>query len=88
MNIINKLRYKFAKLDKIDRIPALEQQIKTLQSNLSKIQESLGRIENRQNETLDRFDLKANEFRTFSQWGEDGIIQFLIRNRRKLIKFD
>lgn len=83
MNIINKLRYKIAKLnklDKLDRLSNLQQQINSLQSTLSKVQESLGRIENRQNETLDRFDLKANEFRTFSQWGEDGIIQFLIRN--------
>ncbi len=83
MNIINKLRYqisKLNKLDKLDRLSDLEQQINSLQSSLNKVQEALGRIENRQNETLDQFDLKANEFRTFSQWGEDGIIQFLIRN--------
>lgn len=83
MNLINKLRYKIAKLnklEKLDRIPVLEQQINALQVNFNKIQEALGRIENRQNENLDQFDLKANEFRTFSQWGEDGIIQFLIRN--------
>ena len=43
---------------------------------INQIQESLGRIEARQTKNVD--DHKDSEFRVFSQWGEDGIIQFLI----------
>ncbi len=45
-----------------------------------KIRESLGRIESRQQYNNDSRDLQSYEFRVFSQWGEDGIIQFLIKN--------
>lgn len=43
-----------------------------------KIQEALGRIEQRQ--TTHISDFRKSEFRVFSQWGEDGIIQFLLQN--------
>jgi hypothetical protein len=49
-----------------------------------KIQEALGRIENRQLRMFNSYDLYANEFSAFSQWGEDRIIQFLLKNIRKL----
>ncbi|MEA5487696.1 MULTISPECIES: hypothetical protein [Pseudanabaena] len=62
--------------------------IKEIRSDLIKIRESLGRIESRQNyrthySLLDIFhqtDFQYNEFRVFSQWGEDGIIQSLINS--------
>ena len=41
------------------------------------IQEALGRIERRQ--CLNK-DFYSSEFKVFSQWGEDGLIQFLINN--------
>lgn len=41
-----------------------------------RIQEALGRIEQRQTERCT--DYTKSEFRVFSQWGEDGIIQYLI----------
>ena len=41
-----------------------------------RIQEALGRIEQRQ--TKDSKNYKDAEFRVFSQWGEDGIIQYLL----------
>jgi hypothetical protein len=44
------------------------------------IQEAIGRIEARQLNSLANGSVSANEFRAFSQWGEDGIIQFLIRH--------
>jgi hypothetical protein len=56
---------------KLQRINALEQRIELLQ-------EALGRIESRQ--TQNAKTLHEAEFRVFSQWGEDGIIQFLIRH--------
>lgn len=48
---------------------------------LLRIQESLGRIEHRQLEQRDPtgLGLRDYEYSVFSQWGEDGIIQFLIR---------
>jgi hypothetical protein len=44
------------------------------------IQEALGRIEARQCEALNGVGLQAREFRVYSQWGEDGIIQHLVRH--------
>jgi len=45
-----------------------------------KIQETLGRIENRQIEKLLPFQINDAEFKVYSQWGEDGIIQHLLRH--------
>jgi hypothetical protein len=42
------------------------------------LQEAMGRIEARQTETART--LREAEFRVFSQWGEDGILQFLVRH--------
>ena len=47
---------------------------------MHKLQESVGRIENRQIDGFAKNSISENEFRAFSQWGEDGIIQYLIRN--------
>ena len=47
---------------------------------LTSIQEALGRIEKRQNEAIDSKDINDYEFKVTSQWGEDGIIQYLIKN--------
>jgi hypothetical protein len=46
---------------------------------LHKIQEALGRIELRQVASASEYEMLKTEFRVFSQWGEDGIIQGLIR---------
>ena len=74
ISFIDKIRLKLQKLDKID---SEQQQIKLI---LHKLQESIGRIENRQIDSLCKSSTFDNEFRAFSQWGEDGIIQYLIRN--------
>jgi hypothetical protein len=74
INFINKIRLKLHKLDKIN---SEQQQIKLI---LHKLQESIGRIENRQIDGFTKNSIYDNEFRAFSQWGEDGIIQFLTRN--------
>ena len=78
MSIIGKVR---------DRI----RQIGRLERRLEKLQESLGRIEARQLRMLLHSGLAANEFRVFSQWGEDGIIQHLISQvrieRRVFVEF-
>ena len=46
---------------------------------LNMIQEALGRIEGRQIQHSNS-EISESEFRVFSQWGEDGIIQYLINN--------
>ena len=50
------------------------------QQRLEHIQEALGRIELRQLGAVDSDNLNDYELRVFSQSGEDGIIQYLIRN--------
>ncbi len=72
MHFLAKLRSKIAQINTISA------EIARLKANLSKVQEALGRIENRQMKILSNSNLNANEFRVFSQWGEDGIIQFLL----------
>jgi len=59
-----------------DRLTDIQREM----ARLEYIQEALGRIEARQLSGTDRPHLADNEFRVFSQWGEDGIIQFLLRN--------
>ena len=53
--------------------------VRRLQQAVTAVQEALGRIESRQVRGLDSAALADREFRVFSQWGEDGIIQHLIR---------
>ena len=52
--------------------------IDSIESRTVYLQEALGRIEARQTESAKT--LREAEFRVFSQWGEDGIIQFLSRH--------
>jgi hypothetical protein len=49
-----------------------------LSRKITRIQEALGRIEQRQILASWDGNLRAAEFRVFSQWGEDGIIQALL----------
>jgi hypothetical protein len=48
--------------------------------SIDRIKEALGRVEARQTRDLNAPSLAAVEFRVYSQFGEDGIIQFLINN--------
>lgn len=65
-----------------EKIRGRVRQFDRLEARLQRIQESLGRIEERQLHSLKQPGLRANEFRVFSQWGEDGIIQHLISQVR------
>jgi len=64
----------------IDRIPFATGNPSEIREALHRIQEALGRVENRQLMHARHDSLREYEFRVFSQWGEDGIIQFLIKN--------
>src|SRR5882672_5563751 len=61
-----------------------------LPAKITRLQEAVGRIEQRLVAKNDG-ELDQREFRVFSQWGEDGIIQHLIRNvpieRRMFVEF-
>jgi hypothetical protein len=74
MNILTKLK------EKSNLLGDIFNQVISIQNRLIKIQEALGRIESRQLQFPDKLELKDNEFRVFSQWGEDGIIQMLLRH--------
>ena len=67
-------------LDKyLEQILKLRKENQFLQGQIHQIKQTLGRIENRQLQYLSQLDIQTNEFQSFSQWGEDGIIQFLLR---------
>lgn len=53
--------------------------LRTMDDRLQKIQQSLGRIENVQLAMLNPKSLCEYEYQVYSQWGEDGLIQYLIR---------
>lgn len=69
MNLLAKFARKLQRLDEID-------------ARCNRIQEALGRIEARQLADKSAAPIAAAEFRAFSQWGEDGIIQHLLRHVR------
>ncbi len=54
--------------------------VRSIDESCKKVQEALGRIEGRQLRDLAAADIRGAEFRVFSQWGEDGIIQHLLRH--------
>ncbi len=65
-----------------DRLGQLESCVKGIARLLGtsvKMQEAIGRIEARQLAALGANGLAANEFQVHSQWGEDGILQHLLR---------
>lgn len=53
---------------------------RSIEERCKKIQEALGRIEGRQLLDLPAADIRSSEFRVFSQWGEDGILQHLLKH--------
>lgn len=63
----------------LNRIVRAYQRFNSLVERLTRVQEALGRIEMRQ-VTAMACTPAQSEFRVFSQWGEDGIIQYLIHH--------
>lgn len=61
----------------INKLKKIYFDYKQLIIRLENIQETLGRIESRQLKSAGT-SMQDSEFRVFSQWGEDGIIQYLI----------
>ncbi len=79
-------------LDPIRRhVVTLVKQLIRIRQTLVLVQEALGRIEARQCAASNSPNLQDHEFKVFSQWGEDGILQFLLRrvpiSRKIFIEF-
>jgi hypothetical protein len=74
-----------------DLLYGLHSKLDQHEQRLHFIQEALGRIENRLTSNIESDNLNDYEFRVFSQWGEDGIIQHLVRNldipRKHFVEF-
>jgi hypothetical protein len=60
--------------------------VQDLPVRLHLMQESIGRIEARQTRGTFDGNLRGAEFRVFSQWGEDGIIQAIIETVRPAVR--
>ena len=63
-----------------DLLYELRKKLDQHERRLHFVQEALGRIETRQTSNIKSDNLNDYEFRVFSQWGEDGIIQHLVRS--------
>jgi hypothetical protein len=74
------------KISILSRISNFLLRWRNLPERIIRIQEALGRIEARQVNLLHVQDL-GKEFRVFSQWGEDGIIQYLVSKLDIEVKF-
>jgi len=63
----------------IKRLKNLIDRWKRIPANITKIQEAIGRIESRQIQDFGIDKIDFSEFKVYSQWGEDGIIQFILK---------
>lgn len=61
----------------LTRLARILRRYASLPERITRIQEALGRIEQRQ--SMQSGEIRQAEFRVFSQWGEDGIIQYLLQ---------
>jgi hypothetical protein len=81
---LNERRYILSRMNRLKdlskMLPMTSGNSSEIRDALFRIQVALGRIENRQLMNTRHDSILDYEFTVFSQWGEDGIIQFLIRN--------
>ena len=62
------------------KIKDIISQIRDISNRVQKLQHALGRIEERQTRSINSSVFNENEFQVYSQWGEDGLIQHIIKN--------
>lgn len=56
----------------------LQEKLSKIDDRLEQVQQSIGRVEQRQSQSIASMNVADHEYKVYSQWGEDGIIQFLI----------
>ena len=66
-------------MNPIERVRRKARMLDEIVARLDRLQQAVGRVETRQLAALDADNLQANEFQVYSQWGEDGILQHLVR---------
>lgn len=62
----------------LDDFKQVKRQLGQMEHRLRRMQQALGRVESRQLGHTDGSGLREHEFRVYSQWGEDGIIDHLV----------
>lgn len=62
------------------RIRESLRRMREMPTRLDELQKAVGRVESRLCELQNANAIHQNEFKVYSQWGEDGIIQFLLRH--------
>lgn len=67
-------------LRRIHRFDAMAERIARLESGLEQLRHAVGRIEARQSAAIASPRPGDHEFQVYSQWGEDGIIDHLVRH--------
>ncbi|MDP4038778.1 MAG: hypothetical protein Q8P54_02350 [bacterium] len=58
---------------------SIQNNLYSIENRIIALQQALARVESRQLDSLKSKDIKDYEFKVFSQWGEDGIIQYLLK---------
>jgi hypothetical protein len=61
-------------------LKAVAARLRSIEERTKNIQQALGRIEARQLRDVPAGDIHGAEFQVFSQWGEDGILQHILRD--------
>ncbi|PZO19275.1 MAG: hypothetical protein DCF25_08820 [Leptolyngbya foveolarum] len=61
-------------------LPSIQKRLAEIEESLTYLKQSVGRVENRQTSKHTSTSLKNSEFKVYSQWGEDGIIQALLQS--------
>jgi hypothetical protein len=64
----------------IDRLKLGLANLRGIPFRIDELQQAIGRIEMRQLQQIGSTDIHANEFKVHSQFGEDGIIQFILNH--------
>ncbi len=73
----------FESLNRARRLlSAVFKSVTRIEQNFTSLREAVGRIESRQCAAAPHDQSGAQEFQVYSQWGEDGIIEWLLRNVR------
>ncbi len=79
------------KLPFLDRLYSVWHLLHELREQLDSVQMALGRVEARQTENLSADALPEAEFKVYSQWGEDGLIEHMLRqvpiDRKVFVEF-